>query len=379
MAGAAGLHAFPSVNSRFVSPAALPLRHAWTIEQDGLPPVALAVSSGGWIVAGFDDSVRVFSTATGDALGTLPLPASQLACDAAACVAGNDAAVRSIDLARRVVRWQRQVPTALAFAPVLRSGWVFLTATDGRVVALRDADGAEVWSAATGAALTGPPSVDGDRLVVATSDSRVLVLDVLTGRTLWTYYTDARPLVPRIGGGLVLVGTTARDLLWINALTGKLRFPRRTGSNVVGAPALDDDFVYTVGQDGVLRAFDRGNGAQRWYANLPTRPEEGPLADGEMTLVSLHDGRIFGYLPSNAGQRVAVQVAPDGGGDGAKRLPVPPLVSGSGAQLTLLSVVANVADNSKWWASLTRAGATLSLTDLPALVPGLRLTLTAPR
>ena len=375
----ASLSAFPSANSRLSTPAALPLRHAWTIEQTGTPPVALAASAGGWLVAGFDDSLRVFATDTGDVLGTLPLPASQLACDAANCVVGNNQAVRSINLSRRVVRWQRQVPTSLAFAPVLRSGWVFLASTDGRVVALRDVDGAEVWSASAGASLTGPPSVDGDRLVVATTDNRVVMLDVLTGRVLWTYATDARPLIPRLGGGLVLIGTTARDLWWIDALTGRPKFAQRTGGTVIGAPALDDELVYAVSQDGVLRAFDRGNGAQRWYANLPTRPEAGPLTDGAMILVSLHDGRIFGYLPSNAGQRSAVQVSPQGEGDGAKRLPVAPLIAGAGAQLTLLSVVTNVADTSKWWASLTRGGAAVPLSAMPSQIPGLRLTLTAPR
>ncbi len=364
-----------------VAPPALPFGADWTHDFEGAPPVTAAVSEAGLLIVGFANKLDAISLATGQAEWSLPVPASRLACDATSCVAGDNVTVRGIDLAGKTVRWQKPSPGPLAFAPVLRSGWVFLTATDGRVIALHDTDGATLWTFVADGALTGPPSADGDRLAVATARSTVSLLNLTTGRALWTSRPlAALPGAPRLGGGMVYVGTEDRKLAFIDAGTGTLKFSVRTGGTVMGAPALDDRFVYGAGQDGVLRAFDRGSGALRWYADLPTRPASvGPVTDGGLTIIALGNGAFQAYLATGDGKTSAAVIAPPGAGDSTVLLPTPPMIVGAGASMRLVTLSSSVGDDSKWSAAVTRAAAGLTLSALPATIPGLALTLTPPQ
>ena len=364
-----------------VVPAALPFSAEWTHSYDGSAPVAAAVSDAGFLIAGFADRIDAISLTSGIIDWSLPLPAPRLACEGTLCVAGDNGTIRGIDVVRKAVRWQRPTPGPLAFAPTLRSGWIFLTVTDGRVIALRETDGATLWTFSADSALTGPPSVDGDRVAVATANSTVSLLDLRTGQALWTTVPLAGlPGAPRLGGGMVCVGMENRELAFIDAAKGKLRFSVRTGGIVMGAPALDDRLVYGAGQDGVLRAYDRGSGALRWYADLPTRPAGvGPVTDAGLTIIALRTGEFRAYLASGDGKVTAAVIAPPGAGDSTVLLPAPPMIAGTGASMRMVTLSSSVGDESKWSATVTRAGAGLAVSALPATIPGLALTLTAPQ
>jgi hypothetical protein len=364
-----------------VVPRGLPITTAWSRDYPGVPPVAASVSDGGWLVAGFADHLEIFSVESGVLDGSLPLPASRLACDATTCIAGDDATVRAVDLSRKTVRWQKSARGPLVFAPTLRNGWVFLTTADGHITALREDDGTEIWTIAATARLTGPPSVDGDRIAIATADAAISLLDLRTGRSLWTTaLTGGVPGAPRLGGGMVYVGTENRDLQFIRASDGRQLPPQRTGATVVGAPGLDEHLVYTVGQDGVLRAFDRGSRALSWYSDLPTRPADlGPVAEAGLAIVALRNGAFHVFLSDSDGKRPAAAVSAPGAGDSTVLLQVPPMIAITNATARLVTISINVGDASKWHAAVTATAPPLPISGLPPTIPGLALTLTAPR
>lgn len=374
-------HTAISAASTRVAPAALPFAISWTHEYPGTPPVAAAVSEAGWLVAGFPDHLEIIALDSGDRVGNLPLPATRLACDGTMCVAGDDTMMRAIDLTSRTARWQKPTPGPLAFPPTLRNGWVFLTTTAGRISAQRATDGAELWSFAADAPLSGPLSVDGDRIALATTNDTVAVLDVRTGRAVWSQpIFSGRPGAPRIGGGVVYVGTENRDLLFLDVATGRQSAPQRLGATIVGAPALDERLVYTTGQDGVLRAFDRGSRSLKWYANLPTRPSAtGPSAGDNLAIVALRNGSFQAFLSDGDGKKAAAILAAPGIGDNTVLLQVPPIIAGAGRGTRLVTISVNVGDSSKWSATLMSGGGTLSVSAVPASVSGLGLTLTPPR
>ncbi len=363
-----------------VRPTALPLTALWTRQVTGAPPLAAALSDSGYLVAGFADHVEVMALSTGATAWSSPIPGALLTCESTICVAGDTTAVRAIDLAGKTVRWQKLTPKPLALPPTLRSGWVFLTSADGHVTALRDTDGSEVWTYAASAPLTGVPSVDGSHVAVASTDGRVTLIDLKTGRALWSTLLPARPGVPRLGGGMVYVGTDDRRLAYLHATTGQIKDLARTGGAVLGAPAIDERFVYTGGQDGVLRAFDRGNGTLSWYADLPTRPTSaGPVVDTGLVAIALHTGGFQLYLSSGDTKKPAAQLAAPGAGDSTVSLAVPPMITGAGATLRLVTLTHDVGDFSKWSASVTGVAPPLVVSGLPSTIPGLSLKLTAPR
>ena len=365
-----------------IQPTALPFALAWSRDYQGTPPVTAAVSAGGWLIAGFSDRVEFVSLSTGQPAGSLPLPAPHLGCDAASCIMADDTTVRSVDLAKRSVRWQKPTTGRLAFAPTLRSGWVFLSVNDGttasKIVALRDTDGGNVWTYSSTTRLTGPIAVDGDRMAIATADWSITMLDLRTGKTLWTTpIFSGLPGAPRLGGGVVYVGTEKRELLFLNATDGKITDTHHPGSVVVGAPALDEHLIYTGGQDGVLNAFDRGTGAVKWRANLPTRPADlGPVTGANLVMIALRNGAVQAYLADGDGKKAAATLAAPGPGDNTIQLRVAPMIAGSGPATRIVTISVAVGDSSKWSATVIAGGATLPATNVPpALIPGLALKL----
>lgn len=363
-----------------VVPLALPLAAQWTREVAGAPPLAADLSDSGFLVVGFADHLEVMALSNGATAWSSPIPAALLACESKICVAGDSTAIRAIDLAAKTVRWQKLTPKPLAIAPTLRSGWVFLTSADGHVTALRDTDGSEVWTFAAPAPLTGPPSVDGAHVALASADGHVTLVDLKSGKALWATRLSARPGVPKLGGGMVYVGTEDRRLAYLTAATGQIKDLARTGGAVMGAPALDDRFVYTGGHDGVLRAFDRGNGTLSWYADLPTRPTSaGPVVDKGLVAIALHTGGFQLYLSDGETKKAAAQLAAPTSADSTITLAVPAMITGAGTTLRLVTVTHAVGDFSKWSASVTGTAPRLSISGLPATIPGLSLKLTAPR
>jgi outer membrane protein assembly factor BamB len=194
----------------------------------------------------------------------------------------------------------------------------------------------------------------------------------MNGQPVWTVALERQPGAPRLGGGSVMVGIEGGHLVVLDDASGRVRFETRTGGNVTGAPALDEKHIYEVGQDGVLRAFDRSNGAQRWYGNLATRASDGPFVDGDLVFVPLRTGAVDVRLSDG---KAAVQLpAP-----GTDRLPMPPIVAGSGSSLSVMTVSYNLSDTSKWSLVRYATAPPLPTSARPATIPGFALTLSPPR
>ena len=83
-----------------------------------------------------------------------------------------------------------------------------------------------------------------------------------------------------LGWDRVLVGSTTNSLWAFDPQSGDEEWVWVRpffGGNVLGAD-IDEDFVYVVSLDNVLRALNRGNGHQEWKIELPTRPIFPPQA-----------------------------------------------------------------------------------------------------
>lgn len=351
---------------------ALPLAKTWSKTIEGTAPAAASAAST-HLLAGWADHFDMFLLETGEKDWGLPIPATRAACEASFCVVADDATVRGVDLASRTVKWQRALEAAPGISPVLRQGWVILATKAGAVRALQAVDGREVWTFDGGKPLTAAPSINGNQLILADSAGTLTLLDLANGKPLWTVELGVELGVPRLGGGRVAVGTGNGRLLILDELTGRVRFETRTGGNVTGAPTLDDENFYAVGLDGVVRAFDRSNGAQRWYGNLATRASAGPYVDGDLIFVPLRTGAVDVRL--NNGKPIVQLAAP---GSATSRLPVAPILTGAGAGLSIVTISYDLNDVGKWTLVRHSPAAPIALSAMPSPIPGLALKLTEP-
>ena len=268
--------------------AVFPLDHFWTYTLDAPFAAPIAV----------DDRRVYVAVQTGHLLALEPgLPApvwsSQINVEGAPVAAANrvfvpaGGAVQAIDAATGTVAWR--LPAAKLAAPLTyREGWLIVALADGALQAVRASDGVVVWARTLEAPLAAPPSIDGNTMAVALADGGLAVLDLATGKPLWSRGRSlgARAVALTLSGDRIYAGTDNGDVWSIRTRDGHVDWRWEKLARLVGAPVADDERVYVIGVDNLVRGFSRGSGNQRWHQTLPTRALGGPIAIEGLLIVT---------------------------------------------------------------------------------------------
>jgi len=148
-----------------------------------------------------------------------------------------------------------------------------------RVVGLDPVTGRVLWTVARADGPLGTPAMDPDigshGVIVFTegdvaAKSAVAALDPSTQKRLWTTaLSDVVIGSPTIDAGTVFLGARDRSVYAIDALSGKVRWKRITSASVNTTPAVAGGRVFVTSQDeqtgrARLAALDVSTGASRW-------------------------------------------------------------------------------------------------------------------
>ncbi len=177
------------------------------------------------------------------------------------------------------------VPTpALHRGTLLVPGGLFSTT----LVALEAKTGKLQWELALSDAGASSPSCEGDMCTVMTESCTLYGVDISTGGVLWSHYLGAHlSASPSVAGGLVFASypppvpsadeqppseatpesmprgkpLVSYALGAFDLRTGQLRWSRWIDSDVIGAPVVDNGFVYAATYRGVVHVLDAETGA----------------------------------------------------------------------------------------------------------------------
>jgi outer membrane protein assembly factor BamB len=185
-----------------------------------------------------------------------------------------------------VVAWKVPVEETLAVPPVLAGGSLVTATTTGDIIARRAREGAVLWRQHLNAPAHARPEIRGTRTFVATSDARVIALNSVTGMVLWERKLGKPGNEMLATDERLYLGSEDRYFYCLNALTGAVEWRWPTGANVIGRPVADEQTVYFVSLDNVLRALNLSSGVQRWKSALPLRPSTGPLKWSQTLIVT---------------------------------------------------------------------------------------------
>ena len=180
--------------------------------------------------------------------------------------------------------WRVDFPVFLADGPTVSNGVILLTDMDGKLYALSQTDGEELWSRIgtqdatriTGAAF---PAVDDNEVIASGGDGEVLSLSLNQGEFLWgenltpLQLSTALDSIPDLrthpihDGGLVFIATPSANIFAFNANTGREVWQKPL--RVLEMPWLSGQTLYMTTIDGRLYALRRQDGAIRWVVELP--------------------------------------------------------------------------------------------------------------
>jgi outer membrane protein assembly factor BamB len=147
---------------------------------------------------------------------------------------------------------------------------VYVGSGAGSRHAVDDASGTRRWRAETGGSIRGGAGLDGDRVVVGSSDHFVYAFDRASGRELWKHDTEAvvedEPLV---ADGRVHIGNRGIGLMALDAASGaRLWQTTFWGSWLESTPVLVDGVLYVGSSDlGRVSALDP-DGRVRWRTDV---------------------------------------------------------------------------------------------------------------
>ena len=175
--------------------------------------------------------------------------------------------------------WTHRLDQRRITTPTISNGWLVVTLRDTTLVAFRATDGQELWRQQLGLTATANPSISGGRLYIpleGDSGGAVRALDLSTGNYVWEQTLTGIP-GPILALDAIFVGATDNFFYRLRLDDGRVDWYVRTGGDIYGLPAIDEERVYVTSLDNIVRALDRENGAQRWRMPLQGRPESGPI------------------------------------------------------------------------------------------------------
>ncbi|MAV26123.1 MAG: outer membrane protein assembly factor BamB [Gammaproteobacteria bacterium] len=160
------------------------------------------------------------------------------------------------------------------------------------------------------------PALSGSRVFAASADGNIMAVATGDGDVLWSvdvvsFYDEAErdtAFSPRadviiggvgLGADLVLVGTSAGDMVALNQSDGSLAWRTRMTSEVLAPPQADSSIVVAHAIDGRVTGHDVLDGSRQWMytvsiPSLTIRGTATPLMLGEMVIAGFSNGRVVG-------------------------------------------------------------------------------------
>jgi outer membrane protein assembly factor BamB len=205
-------------------------------------------------------------------------------------------------LGAATLRWSAPTGGTVLKTPRVVGDTVYAASDDGRLYALRTADGGQRWIFPTGGALGSAPDVLGGVVYVGSDDSFLYALDAGTGVQRWRFPTGGIVHTPTVTGGLAYVGSSDKRLYAVDVLTGKQRWIFEGGNDMHSATVMGDT-VYIGSSDTFLYAIDSSAGRERWRFATEGAVSGAPVVSGATVLAGSTDGRLFAVAVADGALR----------------------------------------------------------------------------
>ena len=275
-------------------PSIFPLEQMWSVDLVA-PATWPAYDATHAYVALRDGHLVAISLATGQVRWTVDQP-TQLpptAGDRSVFVASGEL-IHALDTGSGVTRWRMNLDSGISAPLLWDTGWLIAALENGDLLALRGSDGLEIWRSQLASRVRVTPSIAGQRVFVPLEDDRVVALDLNSGEPVWEQKLGGSPARVLALDDL-FVGSTDNFFYCLSQKDGSVKWRWRTGADIIGLAVVDEDRVYFLSLDNVLRALDRDTGVQRWTHPVPTRAVTGPRPAGSALLVSGVSPEIRSY------------------------------------------------------------------------------------
>ena len=156
-----------------------------------------------------------------------------------------------------------------------------------------------LWHFKTGAGISRPPSISGEKLIVGSEDYFLYALNLSNGNVLWKTYLGERVLVtPLVEGNRIYTGSAAGDFFGIDANNGKILWKFHTGGMLEYNPCSDEQGIYFGSYDGKLYKINR-QGQLIWAFSTTMYMTSSCAFYKDLVITSSWDYNVYGIRRDN--------------------------------------------------------------------------------
>lgn len=208
----------------------------------------------------------------------------------------RDGEVSAMDHATGEMRWRVRLSGPIVAPPTMAGDRVLVADAEKRLWALSLEDGSARWVRELGDMVTAAPLVAAGQVVVASDDGLVTALDLADGRTAWSVERPSSVRsAPALDGEHVVVADGAGEVTAYALDDGAEVWSRALDGGLLAGPAVSDGRVVVGDDSGVLYGLDAADGGLDWEERTIFYPSE-QFAVGDGVLVSVGDGvRLEAY------------------------------------------------------------------------------------
>lgn len=193
------------------------------------------------------------------------------------------------------LRWEVDLPAGIQCRPAIHRGRVIVGTNDGTLHARAVSDGASDWLYKSGPdAILSNPLIHANRLYFGTIDERMICLDPVTGREIWTQPVPGSVIASgRMASEYLVVGTGKGVMLALRPENGEIVWQYQVGNLIKATPAYDGTNLYFGAWDGKFYAVNAESGQEVWVKSM-TIPHLSPATCnpgvlGDHIIVVTHD------------------------------------------------------------------------------------------
>ena len=208
-----------------------------------------------------------------------------------------------LDLERGQTLWSRSFSRPIPGGPAVEGERLVLGSTDYKVHCLSTRDGAELWSYKTSGEVVASPAIVEGRVLAPSRDRRLYCLDLESGQEIWAFKGSGEFISPcACVGGRVFAAANDGNVFCMSLSDGKAIWRFSASEGVVASPVVSDRRVY-VASGPVLHCLSGGDGEEAWSVRSPRNFFFSPAVSGERLVISSRAGHLLA-LDSRTGEEL---------------------------------------------------------------------------
>ena len=208
-----------------------------------------------------------------------------------------------LELERGQTIWSRSFSRPIPGGPAVEGERLVLGSTDYKVHCLSARDGSELWSYKTSGEVVASPAIVEGRVLAPSRDRRLYCLDLESGQEIWAFKGSGEFISPCASvGGRVFAAASDGNVFCVSLADGKAIWRFSASEGVVAAPVVSDRRVY-VASGPVLHCLSGGDGEEAWSVRSPRNFFFSPAVSGERLVISSRAGHLLA-LDSRTGEEL---------------------------------------------------------------------------